>query len=150
MAKFGKRSKERLATCDERLQKVFNEVIKYVDCSVLEGHRSEERQNRLFEEGKTKVKYPKGRHNSSPSRAVDVTPYPVDWDDRERQTLFAGFVLGIARSMDIKLRWGGDWDMDFQVMHNRFDDFPHLLIDHHGQIHNLFDLYFPTAVLSNY
>ena len=125
MTKFGKRSKERLATCDERLQKVFNEVIKYVDCSVLEGHRSEERQNRLFEEGKTKVKYPKGRHNSSPSRAVDVTPYPVDWDDRERQTLFAGFVLGIARSMDIKLRWGGDWDMDFQVMDNRFDDFPH-------------------------
>ena len=125
MAKFGKRSKERLATCDERLQKVFNEVIKYVDCSVLEGHRREERQNKLFKEGKTKVKYPKGRHNSSPSRAVDVTPYPVDWDDRERQTLFAGCVLGIARSMDIKLRWGGDWDMDFQVMDNRFDDFPH-------------------------
>ena len=128
MFKFGKRSKENLATCDERLQKVFNEVIKYIDCSVLEGHRSEERQNKLFEEGKTKVKYPKGRHNSSPSRAVDVTPYPVDWDDRERQTLFAGFVLGIARSMDIKLRWGGDWDMDFQVMDNRFDDFPHFEI----------------------
>jgi peptidoglycan L-alanyl-D-glutamate endopeptidase CwlK len=130
MAKFGKRSKERLATCDKRLQQVFNEVIKHVDCSILEGHRSEERQNKLFEEGKTKVKYPKGRHNSSPSRAVDVTPYPVDWDDRERQTLFAGFVIGIARSMDIRLRWGGDWDMDFQVMDNRFDDFPHFeLID---------------------
>ena len=125
MAKFGKSSKKRLATCDERLQKVFNEVIKYVDCSILEGYRSEERQNYLFQEGRTKVKYPKGRHNSNPSRAVDVTPYPVDWDDRERQTLFAGFVLGIARSMDIRLRWGGDWDMDFQVMDNRFDDFPH-------------------------
>ena len=125
MAKFGKNSKERLATCDERLRKVFNEVIKHVDCSVLEGHRSEERQDKLFEEGKTKVKYPKGRHNSNPSRAVDVTPYPVDWDDRERQTLFAGFVIGIARSMDIKLRWGGDWDMDFKVMDNRFDDFSH-------------------------
>ena len=125
MAKFGKTSKKRLASSDERLQKVFNEVIKYIDCSVLEGHRSEERQNKLFEEGKTKVKYPKGRHNSNPSRAVDVTPYPVDWNDRERQTLFAGFVLGIARSMDIRLRWGGDWDMDFKVMDNRFDDFPH-------------------------
>ena len=128
MYKYSKTSKGRLSTCDERLQKVFNEVIKYVDCSILEGHRNEERQNKLFEEGKTKVKYPKGRHNSSPSRAVDVTPYPVDWDDRERQTLFAGFVLGIARSMDIKLRWGGDWDMDFQVMDNRFDDFPHFEI----------------------
>ena len=125
MPKFGRSSRARLVTCDKRLQKVFNEVIKYVDCSVLEGHRSGERQDKLFEEGKTKVKFPNGRHNLSPSNAVDVTPYPVDWEDRERQTLFAGFVLGIARQMGIKLRWGGDWDMDFQVMDNRFDDFPH-------------------------
>ena len=125
MPSFGKKSRERLATCDTRLQEVFNEVIKYVDCSILEGHRDKERQNQLYIEGKTKVKYPNGRHNSSPSNAVDVTPYPVDWADRERQTLFAGFVIGIARSMGITLRWGGDWDMDFQVMDNRFDDFPH-------------------------
>ena len=128
MAKFGRRSKERLGTADKRLQKVFNEVIKYIDCSVLEGHRSQERQDKLYEEGKTKVKYPNGRHNDSPSRAVDVTPYPVDWSDRERQTLFAGFVLGIARSMGIKLRWGGDWNMDFKVQDNKFDDFPHFEI----------------------
>ena len=49
MAKFGRSSRERLATCDERLQNVFNKVIKYVDCSVLEGQRNEERQNKLFE-----------------------------------------------------------------------------------------------------
>jgi peptidoglycan L-alanyl-D-glutamate endopeptidase CwlK len=125
MPRFGKSSKKRLETCDERLQDVFNEVIKYIDCSVLEGHRSGERQNKLFDEGKTKVRYPDGRHNALPSRAVDVTPYPVDWEDRERQTLFAGFVLGIARSMGIKLRWGGDWNMDFEVQDNKFDDFPH-------------------------
>tara|TARA_Y100000589_G_scaffold80859_2_gene74760 strand:+ start:3916 stop:4308 length:393 start_codon:yes stop_codon:yes gene_type:complete len=128
MARFGSKSKKNLATCDERLQKIFNEVIKHVDCSVLEGHRSKERQNKLYEEGKTKVKYPMGRHNSNPSRAVDVTPYPIDWEDRERQTLFAGFVLGIARSMGIELRWGGDWDQDFEVKDNRFDDFPHFEI----------------------
>tara|TARA_R100001594_G_C4005257_1_gene255717 strand:+ start:380 stop:769 length:390 start_codon:yes stop_codon:yes gene_type:complete len=125
MPKFGKKSRERLKTCDEKLQKVFNEVIKHVDCSVLEGHRSKDRQNKLFEEGKTKVKYPNGRHNRQPSSAVDVTPYPVDWKDRERQTLFAGFVIGVASQMGIKLRWGGDWDQDFQVVDNRFDDFPH-------------------------
>ena len=125
MYKFGRKSRERLATCDKKLQKVFNEVIKYVDCSVLEGHRSKERQNKLFKEGKTKVEYPVGRHNSNPSNAVDVTPYPVDWNDRERQTLFAGFVMGVARGMDIRLRWGGDWNMNFKVKDNRFDDFPH-------------------------
>ena len=125
MPKFGRKSKERLNTCENNLQKVFNEVIKHVDCSVLEGHREKDRQNKLFEEGKTKVKYPDGRHNRQPSSAVDVTPYPVDWKDRERQTLFAGFVIGVASQMGINLRWGGDWDQDFQVVDNRFDDFPH-------------------------
>ena len=125
MFRFGKKSRKQLSTCDEKLQKVFNEVIKHVDCSVLEGHRDERTQNKYFSEGKTKVQYPMGRHNSNPSRAVDVTPYPVDFNDRERQTLFAGFVIGIARSMGIKLRWGGDWNMNFNVEDNRFDDFPH-------------------------
>ena len=125
MPKFGRKSKENLNTCDSRLQKIFNEVIKHVDCSVLEGHREKDRQNKLFKEGKTKVKYPDGRHNRQPSSAVDVTPYPVDWKDRERQTLFAGFVIGVASQMGINLRWGGDWDQDFQVVDNRFDDFPH-------------------------
>ena len=130
MYKFGSRSKKHLVTLDERLQKVLNEVIKYVDCSIIEGHRSAERQNKLFEEGRTKVKYPHGRHNSNPSRAVDVVPYPIDWDDRARFHLFAGFVIGIAQSMGIKLRWGGDWNMNFEVDDNNFDDFPHFeLID---------------------
>ena len=125
MPKFGKKSRENLSTCHEDLQKVFNEVIKHVDCSVLEGHRDERRQEKLFSEGKTKVHYPMGRHNSKPSRAVDVVPYPVDWNDRERFHLFAGFVLGVARGMGITLRWGGDWNMNFEVDDNKFDDFPH-------------------------
>tara|TARA_R100000808_G_C2132825_1_gene141713 strand:+ start:631 stop:1023 length:393 start_codon:yes stop_codon:yes gene_type:complete len=125
MPRFGKRSKDRLATCEKDLQLLFNEVIKYVDCSILEGHRSKNRQNKLFDEGKTKVKYPRGRHNASPSRAVDCVPYPIDWTDRERMTLFAGFVIGIANQMGIEIRWGGDWDRDFEVQDNKFDDFPH-------------------------
>ena len=125
MPRFGKKSKEQLATCDERLIKIFNEVIKTVDCSVLEGHRSKDRQNALYEEGKTKVKYPQGRHNKFPSRAADVVPYPIDWDDRERFHLFAGFVLGTAKQMGIDLRWGGDWNINWFVDDNKFDDFPH-------------------------
>jgi peptidoglycan L-alanyl-D-glutamate endopeptidase CwlK len=125
MPKFGKTSREKLSTCHEDLQKVFNEVIKHVDCSVIEGHRNSARQNLLYAEGKTKVQYPNGRHNASPSRAADVVPYPVDWSDRERFHLFAGFVIGIAQSMGVKLRWGGDWNMNFEVDDNKFDDFPH-------------------------
>ena len=125
MPKFGRKSRKELSNCDERLQSIFKEVIKYVDCSVLEGFRNEELQNKYYEKGKTKVRYPEGRHNSYPSLAVDVTPYPVDWTDRERQTLFAGFVIGIARGMGHVLRWGGDWNGNFKVKDNKFDDFPH-------------------------
>ena len=125
MPRFGTRSKNALHSCDDRLIKVFNEVIKTVDCSVLEGHRNKADQNKYYEEGKTKLQYPLGRHNELPSRAADVVPYPIDWDDRERFTLFAGFVLGIAKSMNINLRWGGDWDQDWEVNDNKFDDFPH-------------------------
>tara|TARA_R100001443_G_scaffold101576_1_gene109444 strand:+ start:662 stop:1051 length:390 start_codon:yes stop_codon:yes gene_type:complete len=125
MYKFGPRSRREMTNIHPDLKKVLNEVIKHVDCSVIEGHRSAERQNKLFEEGKTKLKFPHGRHNSNPSRAVDVVPYPIDWDDRERFHLFAGFVIGIAKSMEINLRWGGDWNMNFEVDDNNFDDFPH-------------------------
>ena len=128
MARFSKRSKDRLSTCDKRLQEIFNEVIKNFDCTILEGHRSEERQNKLYEEGKTKVRYPKGRHNASPSLAVDVAPYPVDWDDRERFSFFAGYVLGVADRLGYTIRWGGDWNMNKILKDNNFDDLPHFEI----------------------
>ena len=125
MPKFGRTSLKRLNTCDEDLQALFKEVVKYFDCSVIEGHRNEARQNKAFEDGNSKVKFPKGRHNSKPSKAVDVVPYPVDWEDRERMTYFAGFVKGIASQMGIPIRWGGDWNGNNDLKDNNFDDLPH-------------------------
>ena len=128
MPKFGSRSRKNLATCHEDLQDLFNEVIKHVDCSIICGHRNKQEQNEAFEKKRTKVKYPNGRHNAKPSMAADVVPYPIDWDDRERFHLFAGFVLGIAQSMEINIRWGGDWNKNFEVDDNNFDDLPHFEI----------------------
>ena len=108
MPRFGSRSRKNLDTCHPDLQKVFNEVIKHVDCSIICGQRGKEDQNKAFKDGRSKVKYPNGRHNANPSKAVDVAPYPIDWDNLERFTLFAGFVLGIAKSMNIKLIWVKD------------------------------------------
>ena len=125
MAKFGKTSKKRLGTCEKDLQRLFEEVVKHFDCSVLEGHRGQEKQDKYFNEGKSKVKYPKGRHNATPSRAVDAIPYPVDWDDTERMYYFSGVVKGIAISLGINIRWGGDWDGDTEVQDTNFKDLPH-------------------------
>ena len=114
-----------LETCDERLQKVFIEVIKHVDCRVFSGHRSNEEQDRLFEEGKTQLRAGGSKHNKSPSLAVDVTPYPIDWENRGRMLLFNGFVLGTAKQMGVILRSGSDWNMNFDPRDQTFHDLPH-------------------------
>ena len=125
MPRFGRRSRKNLETCHEDLQALFNEVIKYFDCTVIQGHRGEEEQNKYFDEGKSKVRYPNGRHNASPSNAVDVVPYPIDWDDTDRMYYFSGFVKGIASQMGIPIRWGGDWNDNTEVKDTNFKDLPH-------------------------
>jgi peptidoglycan LD-endopeptidase CwlK len=125
MPSFSEKSLSKLATCDVRLQRVFEAVVREFDCTILEGHRDQERQDRMVEEGKSQVRWPDGKHNTVPSMAVDVTPYPISWDDRERQTLFAGYVLATAKALGVVLRWGGDWDRDTEVRDNRFDDLVH-------------------------
>tara|TARA_R110001592_G_scaffold101043_1_gene286169 strand:- start:56 stop:448 length:393 start_codon:yes stop_codon:yes gene_type:complete len=128
MPRFGKRSIGRLQTCDQKLQELFYEVVKHFDCSVIEGHRGEERQNKAHAEGKSKLKYPNGKHNQTPSIAVDVAPYPIDWSDRDRFHYFGGFVLGVAKQMGMNIRWGGDWNQDTQTKDNKFDDLVHFEI----------------------
>lgn len=125
MYKFSEASKERLQTCHPDLQRLFYQVINFMDCTIIEGHRDKEAQNKAFEKGKSKLKWPDGKHNKSPSVAADVSPYPIRWEDREQFTYFAGFVMGIARSLNIKIRWGGDWDMDNKLHNNQFDDLVH-------------------------
>ena len=125
MPNFSDKSLAKLATSDPRLQRVFHEVVRNFDCTILEGHRNRERQNQMVEEGKSQVRWPDGKHNTVPSMAVDVCPYPIVWDDRERQTLFAGYVLATAKAVGVNLRWGGDWDRDTEVRDNGFDDLVH-------------------------
>ena len=125
MAKFGKVSRRRLKTCKNELQLLFKEIVKNFDCSIIVGYRGREDQNRAFREGHSKVEWPNGKHNKNPSSAVDVAPYPVDWDDRERFIYFAGFVKGVAYRMNIPIRWGGDWDSDTELSDNKFDDLVH-------------------------
>ena len=86
------------------------------------------KQDEAYNKGNSKVKFPNGKHNKSPSVAVDVAPYPINWRDRDRFHYFAGYVLGIASQMGIKIRWGGDWDMDTQTKDNNFDDLVHFEI----------------------
>jgi peptidoglycan L-alanyl-D-glutamate endopeptidase CwlK len=125
MSLFSSASKEKLDTCCEPLQRVFNEVVKHFDCTILEGHRGQKAQHEAFITHRSKLDWPKGEHNKIPSRAVDAMPYPIDWKDINRLCYFAGFVVAIAATMGIKIRWGKDWDGDRDLNDQTFNDGPH-------------------------
>ena len=131
MPAFSARSDERLNTCDGRLQALFRAVVAEYDCTVLEGHRSPQRQAELFRDGKSKVRV--SRHNAVPSEAADVAPWPIPekWGAVPNPKViaqfyhFAGFVLGLAAARSLALRWGGDWDGDRVFTDQSFDDLVH-------------------------
>lgn len=125
MYRYGRSSKARLATCHPELQRLFNEMIKDWDISILCGHRNEEDQNAAFKSGASKLSWPKGKHNSLPSRAVDAALYPVDWDDTGRHYMFVGMVKQKAKDLGIAIRCGADWDGDNQTTDQTFNDLVH-------------------------
>jgi hypothetical protein len=125
LAKFNKASKERLLSCNTKLIRLFSEVVKHFDCTVIDGFRDKLRQNKYYEEGASQVKFPYSKHNRYPSRAIDVAPYPIDWKDHKRFIYFAGFVKGIASQLEIKIVYGGDWDNDWFTSDNKFNDLVH-------------------------
>lgn len=135
MPAFGKISKERLSTCHPDLQRLFEEVVKNYDCTILQGHRTKEEQDEYFRTGRSKVQYPNSKHNKMPSMAVDVAPYfkeqpHVRWENKEKFYHFAGYVQGVADQLGIKIRWGGNWDMDDELLDQTFFDLPHFeLVD---------------------
>ena len=124
MYKFGKRSKERLRGAHPKLVNVLNELIKIMDVTIIEGLRSEERQKELLEQGKTKTKFSK----HIKGKAVDLAPYPIDWEDRERFHYMGGMIRGIGKQLNTDIRWGGDWDSDGEIKDNSFDDLVHVEI----------------------
>ena len=127
MPQFGPKSKRKLSTIHPDLQRVCNEVIKWYDYTVLVGHRGREAQDEAFDKGRSKLKWPRSKHNQTPSLAVDVAPYPVDWNDHGRFHLLAGYMLHAAAQLGIRLRWGGDWDGNPRTKNN-FNDLPHFEI----------------------
>jgi peptidoglycan L-alanyl-D-glutamate endopeptidase CwlK len=132
MPKFSKKSMDRLATCHDDIQKVMNEAIKEFDFTVLSGYRSPDEQFELYKQGRELIdgKWVKvgktvtnvdgtnvlSNHNYNPSRAIDIAPYPIDWDNIDRFIAMSNVVLKCAKELDIELEWGGNW---------RMKDYPH-------------------------
>lgn len=135
MPSFGSLSKDRLSTCHPDLQAVMNELIKYVDITIICGHRDKEEQEEAYFSNRSKVRWPNSKHNSLPSMAVDIALYPIDWDDLHSFVHLSGRVLQIADQLladgtiTHKVVWGGDWDKDGKTKDTTFFDSPHFQLE---------------------
>lgn len=136
MPRFSARSLERLSSVDPKLQKVFKRAIEISkqDFSITEGLRTKEQCYINWGKGRTasqctaigistkyarpdlpKVTWLKNPLNSNHynmsgvGRAVDVVPYPVDWDDLNKFKLIADAVKQASNELGVKVEWGGDW-----------------------------------------
>ena len=131
MKTWGKTSSKHRQSIDHRLNNVSDRVLQLRDHSIIQGHRIKEDQNAAFDIGTSKLRWPDGSHNSIPSMALDMQPYPMSDDDdtlREDLSYLAGLYVGIGSEMGLQLRWGGDWDKNGQTSDNRWDDLFHIEI----------------------
>jgi peptidoglycan L-alanyl-D-glutamate endopeptidase CwlK len=130
---FGTESKKQYGTLHPKLQKLMDEMIKFFDFSIIEGHRGESAQNRAFAVGNSKVRWPHGKHNKKPSRAVDIAPYPIDWSNKIGALMRFGLLMGVAivcaAKLGIKIRLGMDWNRNGDPRDETFIDYPHIELD---------------------
>lgn len=150
---LGKASAQKLATVHPRLRQVVELAIKLssVDFTVLEGARTVQRQHELYGQGRTAAQLkaagvhpnlakPRDKQvtwtlksNHFPKadglgRAVDLAPWPIDWEGPTRFPKFdaiADAMFAAARQLGIKIRWGADWDMDGNPRERGETDSPH-------------------------
>lgn len=129
MPEFSKLSIRRRDTCQPLLIAIVNDAIKITNFSILRGHRNEVHQNDAYESGDSKLPWPQSKHNITPSQAIDIAPYPINWDETlpnlARYYFLAGIIKRIAAERNIPIRWGGDWDGDGDFSDQTFNDLVH-------------------------
>jgi peptidoglycan L-alanyl-D-glutamate endopeptidase CwlK len=106
-------------TLHPSLQSVLDEAIKEMDFTILQGARSVEEQRRNVNNGTSQTM--NSKHLTRPSQAVDIAPWPIDWDDISRFRALAGLILDVAGTQGVKLVWGGAW--------RTFKDYPHFELE---------------------
>lgn len=141
MRTWGKDSQKVYDELDPRLQRVMTRLRDEVgDVSLIEGFRNEERQNEMFETGTSEVRWPDGKHNQLPSKAVDFQPYPCPALENQLWAALgylAGAAIMIGREEGITLRWGGDWNRNGDVTDQKFYDLFHIEIVENPDVETL-------------
>jgi len=104
------------------------------DFTVLEGVRTPARQRELYAQGRTKpgkiVTWTlKSNHfrnvRTGFGHAVDLAPFPIDWNDHGRFDRLAKLIFRAAAAEGVAIRWGADWDRDGKPRERGETDSPH-------------------------
>lgn len=134
---FGSRSWNALKTTHPKIQELLVEAIKHMNITVICGERNKKQQGIAFNSGRSSVQYPNSIHNPDNPvnkdgqgvRAVDIAPYPIDWNDIERFCYTMGKIILLAKQLNIPVRWGADWNRDGRMRDDKerkaLRDYPH-------------------------
>lgn len=135
MYKLGAKSLERLFGVHPRMVAVVKRAIELseVDFTVLEGVRTPERQAQLYAQGRTEpgqivtwtLKSNHFKKADGYGHAVDIAPWPIDWNDTKRFDQMAKAMFAAAKELGTKIRWGADWDQDGTPRERGESDSPH-------------------------
>ncbi len=121
---MNQRSHDKLNTCHPDISRLALEVDNEFPIQCICGKRNELDQNKAYENGMSKLKYPNSKHNKEPlSWAGDFVPDPdrnpktIDWDDIKSFKEMCKVFEKVAKRLKIKIRLGRDF---------KFKDFPHI------------------------
>jgi len=135
---YGESSRANRDGCRAELIHVMNVGLSLcpVDVAIVRGWSGQDTQDQLFRVGASKLKWPNSKHNivdanGDPwSHAFDFGPYvsgvAIPWEDTHIFALVAGVFMSAALDNGLRLRWGGDWDMDGLTTDQTFMDWGHL------------------------
>ena len=117
--KLGTRSLQNLSGVHPDMQAVVKKAreITEVDFTVIEGIRHIDRQRQLRKEGKSTTL--NSRHITG--HAVDMVPWPVDWEDLDMFETMAEAMKDSAEELDISIVLGGDWKSFYDAPHFELD-----------------------------
>lgn len=149
--RLSQRSLDRLIGVDPKLVAVVKRAIELspIDFMVLEGVRTREQCMINYGKGRTasqcqakgvpakyaqpsvaKVTWLNNPFASKhcDGKAVDLVPYPVDWQDLKKFDAIAKAMLQAAKELGVPVRWGADWDGDGKPRERGESDSPHFEI----------------------
>jgi len=125
MPSFGTSSQNRLDQCAIPLQTLMEAVVLRRDCSIVCGHRDEQQQTLAFSNGASKAKWGQSPHNSFPSMAVDVIPWPEQYTSQDAFKELAEVIFEEAIKLQINVKWGGFFRSFSNELVEKDGDKPH-------------------------